>query len=338
MDLCALGIISSREYSAYGAELPGYSYTTSGEYRFQFQNQEVDEEFWGGAVSYKYRIEDPRLGRFFSVDPLAPKYAYNSVYAFSENRVIDGVELEGLEYEKAGKYENDLYVLPQDNLVNRYNHLENIKLDYERKEQKINLKSPKSIVDHVSPPARDEKNLIEPKGELGMGSGPKVPENVLPEIVKDAIEEGLKLGVGADQEGLNLQLTSLSLAFPYFYDTKEGGVNVTETSSGIDLGVFGAEKTITTYTLSVIEKPSNFLVPIKVEYKVMSVQKSVELGPVARETISTFLKMPSWKSYDLIRYEERYGLGKTYDANYKIVTGGVGVVIWSPWRSKYYRD
>jgi hypothetical protein len=58
----------------------------------------VDEEFWGGAVSYKYRIEDPRLGRFFSVDPLAPKYPHNSPYAFSENRVIDGVELEGLEF------------------------------------------------------------------------------------------------------------------------------------------------------------------------------------------------------------------------------------------------
>jgi hypothetical protein len=42
-------------------------------------------------------VEDPRLGRFFSVDPLAAKYPHNSVYAFSENRVIDGVELEGLE-------------------------------------------------------------------------------------------------------------------------------------------------------------------------------------------------------------------------------------------------
>jgi hypothetical protein len=48
-------------------------------------------------VTYKYRVEDPRLGRFFSVDPLFAKYAFNSVYAFSENRLIDGFELEGLE-------------------------------------------------------------------------------------------------------------------------------------------------------------------------------------------------------------------------------------------------
>jgi len=39
----------------------------------------------------------PRVGRFFAVDPLAGKYPWNSPYAFSENRVIDSRELEGLE-------------------------------------------------------------------------------------------------------------------------------------------------------------------------------------------------------------------------------------------------
>lgn len=38
--------------------------------------------------------------RFMSLDPLASKYPHNSPYAFSENRVIDGVELEGLEYKE----------------------------------------------------------------------------------------------------------------------------------------------------------------------------------------------------------------------------------------------
>lgn len=39
----------------------------------------------------------PDVGRFFNVDPLSEKYAYQSHYNFSENRVIDAVELEGLE-------------------------------------------------------------------------------------------------------------------------------------------------------------------------------------------------------------------------------------------------
>lgn len=42
-------------------------------------------------------MHDPRIGRFMSVDPLYKEYPWNSPYAFSENRVTDAVELEGLE-------------------------------------------------------------------------------------------------------------------------------------------------------------------------------------------------------------------------------------------------
>lgn len=51
----------------------------------------------GNSVNYRYRMHDPRVGRFFAVDPLAPMYSWNSPYAFSENRVIAHIELEGLE-------------------------------------------------------------------------------------------------------------------------------------------------------------------------------------------------------------------------------------------------
>jgi hypothetical protein len=40
-------------------------------------------------------MHDPRVGRFLSVDPLAKSYPWNSTYSFSENRVIDMIELEG---------------------------------------------------------------------------------------------------------------------------------------------------------------------------------------------------------------------------------------------------
>jgi len=57
----------------------------------------------GNSLNYKYRMHDPLVGRFFAADPLAKKYPWNSSYAFSENRVIDGVELEGLEVKAVGK-------------------------------------------------------------------------------------------------------------------------------------------------------------------------------------------------------------------------------------------
>ncbi len=52
----------------------------------------------GNSLDFSFRIYDSRLGRFLSVDPLAPSYPWNSTYAFAENRVIDGIDLEGKEF------------------------------------------------------------------------------------------------------------------------------------------------------------------------------------------------------------------------------------------------
>ena len=88
----------STRYYPFGSLEPGRTYS-SDNYRFGFQGQEQDNEIKGegNSVNYKYRVHDPRLGRFLSIDPLAAKYPHNSPYAFSENRLIDGIELEGLE-------------------------------------------------------------------------------------------------------------------------------------------------------------------------------------------------------------------------------------------------
>ncbi|WP_420386236.1 pre-toxin TG domain-containing protein [Roseivirga sp.] len=63
-----------------------------------FQGQERTSDFDLDWVQFKWRNHDPSIGRFFNIDPLATDYTHNSPYAFSENRVINGVELEGLEY------------------------------------------------------------------------------------------------------------------------------------------------------------------------------------------------------------------------------------------------
>jgi RHS repeat-associated protein len=88
-------VLTINDYYPFGLEMPGRSVNFRG-YRYGFQGQEKDPE-WNDNYAFKYRIHDPRIGRFFSVDPLADKYPYNSPYAFSENRVIDAIELEGLE-------------------------------------------------------------------------------------------------------------------------------------------------------------------------------------------------------------------------------------------------
>jgi len=72
---------------------------SSPEYRYGFQGQEKDDEVKGSgnSLNYKFRMHDPRLGRFFAVDPLTAKYPWYTPYQFSGNKVIQFLELEGLE-------------------------------------------------------------------------------------------------------------------------------------------------------------------------------------------------------------------------------------------------
>ena len=96
-------VVSYSDYFPYGMQMPGRNGNDGDGYRYGFQSQEVDNEIkgTGNSVNYKYRMHDPRVGRFFAIDPLAKDYPWNSPYAFSENNVIDHIELEGLEKTKS---------------------------------------------------------------------------------------------------------------------------------------------------------------------------------------------------------------------------------------------
>jgi RHS repeat-associated protein len=81
--------------------MPGRKYSVANtNYRYGFNGQENDNELRGigNSINFELRMHDPRLGRFLSLDPLTKHFPGNSPYAFAENRVIDGIELEGAEY------------------------------------------------------------------------------------------------------------------------------------------------------------------------------------------------------------------------------------------------
>ncbi|UGU14596.1 DUF6443 domain-containing protein [Sinomicrobium kalidii] len=99
------GIVGASEirreqnYYPFGLEHKGYNNVivgTQNNYK-QFQGQEWTEDLNLNVDEFRFRISDPAIGRFWQVDPLAEKFAHNGVYNFSENRVVDGIELEGLE-------------------------------------------------------------------------------------------------------------------------------------------------------------------------------------------------------------------------------------------------
>lgn len=93
-------IISHTDYYPYGMTAgEGNRSNILDNYRFGFQGQEKDDEAKGkgNSMNYKYRMHDSRIGRFFAVDPLSGKYPHYSSYQFSGNKVVNSVELEGLE-------------------------------------------------------------------------------------------------------------------------------------------------------------------------------------------------------------------------------------------------
>lgn len=97
VDYYAVNVVSYSDYYPYGGLMDGRQDQT--DYRYGFQGQEKDDEVKGegNSINYKYRMHDPRIGRFFAVDPLAPKYPHYTPYQFSGNKVIAFRELEGLE-------------------------------------------------------------------------------------------------------------------------------------------------------------------------------------------------------------------------------------------------
>ena len=78
------------------------SYTTQ-DYRYGYNGKENDNEVKGESnqQDYGFRVYDPRVGRFLSVDPLTQDYPMLTPYQFASNRPIDGVDLDGLEYTRA---------------------------------------------------------------------------------------------------------------------------------------------------------------------------------------------------------------------------------------------
>ena len=75
-------------------------------YRYGFQGQERDDEMKGIGNSYDFmfRIYDPRLAKFLSIDPLTKQYPMLTPYQFASNRPIDGIDIEGKEWKSQHKW------------------------------------------------------------------------------------------------------------------------------------------------------------------------------------------------------------------------------------------
>ena len=87
--------------------MPGRKYTAGSGYRYGFNGKEKDPETAGTSTyDYGFRIYNPALGRFLSVDPITKTYPMLTPYQFASNTPIQAIDLDGLE---AVTYVSNMY-------------------------------------------------------------------------------------------------------------------------------------------------------------------------------------------------------------------------------------
>lgn len=78
--------------------MPGRKYEAQSGYRYGFNGKEKDKDLNSlTAYDYGFRIYNPGIGKFLSVDPLTQSYPWYTPYQFAGNSPIANIDLDGAE-------------------------------------------------------------------------------------------------------------------------------------------------------------------------------------------------------------------------------------------------
>lgn len=89
-------VITAVDYYPFGMDMPGRKSGNDG--RYGFNGKERDKDMHSlTAYDYGFRIYNPAIGKFLSVDPLQKQYPELTPYQFASNSPIQGVDLDGRE-------------------------------------------------------------------------------------------------------------------------------------------------------------------------------------------------------------------------------------------------
>jgi len=98
-DSTCANVINVTDYYPFGLAKEGRTQQDS-TYRYGFNGKENDSNGeWGSQNHYDYgfRIYNPSIAKFLSVDPLSPGYPWYTPYQFAGNTPIAAIDLDGLE-------------------------------------------------------------------------------------------------------------------------------------------------------------------------------------------------------------------------------------------------
>ena len=210
-------VVTATDYSPFGVGLYGRSW--SGEYRYGFQAQESSQELSDieGNLEFKFRSYNPKIGRCLSTDPITGRYPSIGAYAFSENKVIAHIEIEGLEctFYTTGQNDDSRLVLIERNYP-KYNH---------------GFRVDKNTLHYLTPEAANSAQMWAYAFENNGGSGHSVIINLTSSQVWEAFHPMNETGrythgatswaIGGDK---SIGYT-FSIYDPSFWDLKESGWN-----------------------------------------------------------------------------------------------------------------
>jgi RHS repeat-associated protein len=105
IDFYTADVVTANDYYPFGMAMPGRKFATTNQYRYGFNGKEKDNEASGDGNQYDYgfRIYNPGLGKFLSVDPLTNSYPWYSPFHFAGNNPIHNIDLDGLEETSYGQ-------------------------------------------------------------------------------------------------------------------------------------------------------------------------------------------------------------------------------------------
>jgi RHS repeat-associated protein len=97
IDYYTADVITANDYYPFGMDMPGRK--LGGAARYGFNGKERDKDMNSvTAYDYGFRIYNPAIGKFLSVDPLTQEYPELTPYQFASNIPIAGIDLDGGEF------------------------------------------------------------------------------------------------------------------------------------------------------------------------------------------------------------------------------------------------
>jgi RHS repeat-associated protein len=252
-----VGIRTCSDYSPFGVELDGR--TVSG-YRYGFNGMHKDDEIKGEGNSYDFgaRMLDPRIGRWFMIDPMSDKQPDQSTYKSFLNCPLVFIDPDGKdEFERIIIYnEKGQVILTAEKLIkkNRYMtgekfhfHDTNIPelsngFNYYSKTTKITINNS----GYVTKSTTDNRNIIK---------------------YHDGIQDR-EYFLGSEKEGAIYETFEFDFNFNGNGNTQNGGWNLTSDNGGINQTKAKAKNPVGSVDIGMLLKTLGNIKDVKVGNKI----------------------------------------------------------------------